>query len=137
VIGEPKVASPLPANSGSCACASRLSDMVKGFGCRPVVTYLRALRAGVRKPPRKEPAGAGRQLAVYGDLTIRRRLRRPAHPQRKPPHRRSLWRVCRRRGSLQGDFSVIDGIGRAVGGGGATATPEADLPAQAGGAMRR
>jgi hypothetical protein len=35
---------------------------VKGFGCRPVVTYLRALRAGVRKPPRKEPAGrlAGR-----------------------------------------------------------------------------
>jgi len=30
---------------------------VKGFGCRPVVTYPRALRAGVRKTPRKEPAG--------------------------------------------------------------------------------
>jgi hypothetical protein len=44
---------------------------VKGFGCRPVVTYLRALMAGVRKPPRKEPAGAGRQLGVYGDLTMR------------------------------------------------------------------
>jgi hypothetical protein len=29
----------------------------KGFGYRPEVTYLRALRAGVRKPPRKEPAG--------------------------------------------------------------------------------
>ena len=31
--------------------------VVKGFGCRPVVTYP-VLRAGVRKPPRKEPAGA-------------------------------------------------------------------------------
>src|SRR6266566_505077 len=30
---------------------------VKGFGCRPMVTYPGALRAGVRKPPRKEPAG--------------------------------------------------------------------------------
>jgi hypothetical protein len=29
---------------------------VKGFGCRPVVTYPAVLRAGVRKPPRKEPA---------------------------------------------------------------------------------
>ena len=38
---------------------SAMSQKVKGFGCRPVVTYLRALRAGVRKPPRKEPAGAG------------------------------------------------------------------------------
>ena len=31
--------------------------VVKGFGCRPVVTYRRVLRAGVRKPLRKEPAG--------------------------------------------------------------------------------
>jgi hypothetical protein len=49
-----------------------LADKVKGLGCRPVVTYLRALRVGVRKPPRKGPAGAGRQLAVYGDLTMQR-----------------------------------------------------------------
>src|SRR6202030_2671113 len=49
-----------------------MAGVVKGFGCRPVVTYPRVMRAGVRKPPRKEPAGAGRQLAVYGDLTIRR-----------------------------------------------------------------
>jgi hypothetical protein len=49
-----------------------MSVLVKGFGWRPVVTYLRALRVGVRKPPRKEPAGAGRQLAVYGDLIGRR-----------------------------------------------------------------
>src|SRR5271166_1302455 len=32
---------------------------VKGFGCRPVVTYPRVLRAGVRKPPGKEPAVGG------------------------------------------------------------------------------
>ena len=32
---------------------------MKGFGCRPVATYPRVMRAGVRKPPRKEPAGAG------------------------------------------------------------------------------
>jgi hypothetical protein len=30
---------------------------VKGFGWRPIVIYRCALRAGVRKPPRKEPAG--------------------------------------------------------------------------------
>src|SRR5271154_6969668 len=32
---------------------------VKGFGCRPVVTYPSVLRAGVRKPPGKEPAVGG------------------------------------------------------------------------------
>jgi hypothetical protein len=32
----------------------------------------RAMRAGVRKPPRKEPAGAVWAVAVYGDLTGRR-----------------------------------------------------------------
>jgi hypothetical protein len=36
--------------------------MVKGFGCRPVLTNPGVLRAGVRKPPRKEPAGAGRAV---------------------------------------------------------------------------
>jgi hypothetical protein len=46
--------------------------MVKGFGCRPVVTYPRALRAGVRKPPRKEPGGIVSAVGVYGDLSGRR-----------------------------------------------------------------
>jgi hypothetical protein len=46
-----------------------MAALVKGFGCRPVVRYPSVLRAGVRKPPRKEPAGAGRQLAFEGDLT--------------------------------------------------------------------
>src|SRR5712671_6461062 len=39
---------------------SQMSGMVKGFGWRPVVSYPPVLRAGFRKPPRKEPAGAGR-----------------------------------------------------------------------------
>src|ERR1044071_7800985 len=37
-----------------------MSAVVKGFGCRPVVTYPPVVRAGVRKPPRKEPAGRWR-----------------------------------------------------------------------------
>src|SRR6267378_1502332 len=37
-----------------------MTALVKGFGWRPVVSYPPVLRAGVRKPPRKEPAGAGR-----------------------------------------------------------------------------
>src|SRR5215475_11178753 len=48
------------------------ASLVKGFGCRPVVTYPAVLRAGVGKPPRKEPAGAGGGSAVYGDLVERR-----------------------------------------------------------------
>src|SRR5437763_5875744 len=42
---------------GRFAAPETISAQVKGFGCRPMVTYPRALRAGVRKPPRKEPAG--------------------------------------------------------------------------------
>jgi hypothetical protein len=49
-----------------------MAAVVKGFGCRPVADLSGALRAGVRKPPRKEPAGAVRAVAVYGDLTARR-----------------------------------------------------------------
>ena len=43
--------------SASSPGLGRMAAYQKGFGCRPVVTYLRALRAGVRKPPRKEPGG--------------------------------------------------------------------------------
>ena len=57
----------------------RVTALVKGFGCRPVVTYLRALRAGVRKPPRKEPAGVGEgfRMPARGDLSARAEGRRP------------------------------------------------------------
>jgi hypothetical protein len=44
---------------------------VKGFGCRPMVTYPRALRAGVRKPPGRNPRAAGLAVDDYGDLTVR------------------------------------------------------------------
>jgi hypothetical protein len=47
-----------------------MSVPVKGFGCRPVVTSPAAPRAGVGKPPGKEPAGAGLGVGVYGDLTV-------------------------------------------------------------------
>ena len=34
-----------------------MSEMVKGFGCRPEHERSMRYKAGVRKPPRKEPAG--------------------------------------------------------------------------------
>ena len=50
-----------------------MTGVVEGFKCRPVVTYPRALRAGIRKPPRKEGTRGGRgAVAVYVDLTERR-----------------------------------------------------------------
>ncbi len=36
-----------------------MAHKVQGFGCRPVEAYPTVLTAGFRKPPRKEPAGAG------------------------------------------------------------------------------
>jgi hypothetical protein len=44
---------------------------VKGFGCRPIVAVRLAPRVGVRKPPGKEPAGAGGYVVgIYGDLMV-------------------------------------------------------------------
>ena len=40
--------------------------MVKGFGCRPVVTCPRVLRAGVGKPPGRNPRGLGGGLPSMG-----------------------------------------------------------------------
>src|SRR3954452_23278794 len=49
-----------------------MTAIVKGFGCRPVVIERPVgpvVRAGVRKPPRKEPAGrCGAVCRVWGDL---------------------------------------------------------------------
>src|SRR5580700_8654677 len=76
----------------------------------------------VRKPPRKEPAGVGGQLPDYGDLTGRRLgygIRWPASAA--AADRRSQSGVCRR-SRRRGDFGMIDGVGRAFGGTGATAT---------------
>jgi hypothetical protein len=106
---------------------------VKGYGCRPFVSYPPVLRAGVRKPPRKEPAGAGRTASglwgfdgavawvrdalagvIGGGLTIAVVSLAPRWP-------------------LTGDFGLIDGIGRAVGGAGATATRRRKRGSPAGG----
>ena len=38
----------------------------------PAIHVEPGAEAGVRKPPRKEPAGALWAVAVYGDLTVRR-----------------------------------------------------------------
>ena len=97
------------------------SAQVKGFGCRPVVTYPRVLRAGVRKPPRKEPAGLGGQLPVYGDLTGRRLGAGDALAGVIGSGSTTAVASLALRRRSTGDFSLIDGIGRGVGGGGATA----------------
>jgi hypothetical protein len=52
------------------AMATPTAGRVKGFGCRPVVALRLAPRAGVRKPPGKEPAGAGPGFGIYGDLRV-------------------------------------------------------------------
>lgn len=44
---------------------------MKGFGCRPVEISRRTLRAGVGKPPGKEPAvSRSGWLLIYGDLAV-------------------------------------------------------------------
>ena len=52
--------------------AARVSDkrvrMVKGFGCRPVVSYPPVLRPASESLPGRNPRGLGGRLAVYGDL---------------------------------------------------------------------
>jgi hypothetical protein len=58
------------AREGTCPTPPIRATAVKGFGCRPVGTYPGVLKAGVRKSPRKEPAGAGRTVCqLYRRLT--------------------------------------------------------------------
>jgi hypothetical protein len=54
-IGQDSLGSRFGAVSQQPNWVGPMAEMVKGFGCRPVVTYPRVMRAGVRKPPRKEP----------------------------------------------------------------------------------
>ena len=47
--------------------------MMKGFGCQPVMTYLRALRASVRNPSPKRPfvtTPAGGRVVWEADIRI-------------------------------------------------------------------
>src|SRR5258707_13837264 len=111
----------------------RRSGLVKGFGWRPGVSCAPVLRAGVRKPPRKEPAGAGRTAcglwgfdgavawvgdAVAGDIGGRLTIAVVSLAPRWP---------------LTGRFWPERGIGRAVGGAGATAMRRRKRGSPAGG----
>src|SRR5271166_4859543 len=49
----------LPTFLDHSAFALGMTLVVKGFGCRLVAAYPPVLRAGVRKPPGKEPAVGG------------------------------------------------------------------------------
>src|SRR5260370_38038827 len=90
-----------------------MSQMVKGFGCRPVVSYPPVLTAGVRKPPRKEPAGAGGRSAVYGDLVGRLLGSVVRWPGLSASERRSGSRFGRRGGGRRGEVGVMSRGGRA------------------------
>ena len=55
----------------------QMAEKVKGFGCRPVVTYQRALRAGVRNPSPKPTFAAarrrsGKQSSEQRDVNLQR-----------------------------------------------------------------
>src|ERR1700686_1287831 len=61
---------------GSCLqwteIMGRLATAVQGFGCRPSTAVQLPPAAGVRKPPRNEPAGIvqrGCRALRYGDLS--------------------------------------------------------------------
>src|SRR5882757_4013260 len=75
-----------------------MSDDVKVFGCRPMMTAPRTPGAGVRKPLREETAGGRARWRVrrYGDFVAggvmrlaRARFRWRPQP-RRVPHRRSI-----------------------------------------------
>src|SRR5437879_1292872 len=65
--------------------------------------------AGVRKPPRKEPAGAGGGFAVYGDLVGRRRGSGARWLGLSASDRRSGSRFGRCGGGRRGEFCLIAG----------------------------
>jgi hypothetical protein len=78
----------------------------------PIAIYERALRAGVRKPPGKEPAVGGVGVAVYGDLTAGRPLRAMCWSAEQSVADR-LQRTQRRHcGFRGGDLGVTSGIAR-------------------------
>src|SRR4029077_6680457 len=73
-------------NSGKHVLALSFSGFVQGFGCRPSTAVQRSPAAGVRKPPRNEPAGIvqrGCRALHYGDLSYAISVRAGA---------RSRWR---------------------------------------------
>ena len=107
---------------------------MKGFGCRPVDDLSAVLRAGVRKPPGKEPAGARRAVcrlwgfdgaAAWREGCAGRRSRR-----RIDDH---VGERCRRGCPRRGDFGMIGGIASAFAGTGATVVRRRKRRSPAGG----
>ena len=76
---------------------------VKGLGCGPIVTYPSVLRAGVRKPPRKEPAGAGGRSASMGIWWGAGSRRGSAG-----------WRMWQRIDDHGGELGAAAAVGRAI-----------------------
>src|SRR5213078_271367 len=110
----------------------RTTGIVKGFGCRPVVTYP-VLRAGVRKPPRKEPAGPGGRSAAYGDLVgqeLRRVMSWPALLTADWRRRSKIGRRCCTRRS---DLGAIAGLASGSAGAGMKSVRRRERDTPAGG----
>ena len=81
-----------------------------------MVIYQLALRAGVRKPPGKEPAVGGVRVAVYGDLAaepLARVMRRLAEQTVADALQ---WSERRRGGFREGDLGVTGGMARVFSG---------------------
>jgi hypothetical protein len=64
-----------PTQLGHSGFAVGTALPVKGFGCRPVVTYPRVLGPASESLQGRNPRWAARAVAVYGDLTAGRRGR--------------------------------------------------------------
>ena len=78
-----KVGSPPPnrAVQQSTILHRRSAAPVKAFGCRPERERSTRYKAGIRKPPMKDPARSSERLAVYGDLTWQRLWRAMIFPK--------------------------------------------------------
>ena len=94
-----------------------MTAFVKGFGCRPYVIDRPALRAGVRKPPRKEPAGAARGLRSMGIL-MGRGFGEAILAWAESGNAAGRLRIGRRRCTRPPDCGVTGGIAPAFAGAG-------------------
>jgi hypothetical protein len=91
------------------------------------------LRAGVRKPPGKEPAVGGVGVAVYGDLTAERRAQLARWSVEQTAAIRLQQSERSGCGFRQGVFGVTGGIARVFSGHAATGLRRRKRHAPAGG----
>src|SRR6266566_116047 len=118
-------------DSGGSIRRPRTAGIVKGFGRRHVVTYPPSVRAGVRKPPRKEPAGRWRavcRLWGFDRAAVQRGLGWAASLR---VDRLPSLRIGRRRCPRRCDPTTVGGIGSAFAGTGATVLRRRERPVPA------